>query len=72
MVSISKQSSPQSYRTVSEKSVTDNWGDDEFLWRLHLRCWEKLVHIYHHYTKWLNGVTHDIQAHHVLYPVLHH
>jgi hypothetical protein len=53
-------------------ALADNWGDDEFLWRLHLECWEKLVRIRHHYTEWLNGVTHDIQAHHILYPVLRH
>jgi hypothetical protein len=53
-------------------ALADNWGDDEFLWRLHLECWEKLVCIHHHYTEWLNGVTHNIQAHHVLYPVLQH
>jgi hypothetical protein len=51
-------------------ALADNWGDDKFLWRLHLKCWEMLVRIRHHYTEWLNGVMHDIQAHHVLYPVL--
>jgi hypothetical protein len=53
-------------------TLADNWGDDKFLWRLHLKHWEKLVQIRHHYTEWLNRVTHNIQAHHVLYPVLHH
>jgi hypothetical protein len=53
-------------------ALADNWGDDEFLWRLHLKRWEKLVQIHHHYTEWLNRVTHDIQAHHALYPILHH
>jgi hypothetical protein len=52
-------------------TLADNWGDDKFLWRLHLKHWEKLVRIHHHYTKWLNGVTHDIQAYHILYPILH-
>jgi hypothetical protein len=51
-------------------ALADNWGDDEFLWRLYLERWEKLVHIHHHYTEWLNGVMHDIQAHHVLNPIL--
>jgi hypothetical protein len=51
-------------------ALADNWGDDEFLWRLHLERWEKLVRICHHYTEWLNGVTHDIQAHDILYPIL--
>jgi hypothetical protein len=23
--------------------LADNWGDSEFLWRLHLECWEKLI-----------------------------
>jgi hypothetical protein len=53
-------------------TLADNWGDNEFLWRLHLERWEKLIRICHHYTEWLNRVTHDIQAHHVLYPILHH
>jgi hypothetical protein len=53
-------------------ALADNWGDDEWLWRLHLECWEKLVQIQHHYTEWLQGVQHNIQAHHILYPVLHH
>jgi hypothetical protein len=53
-------------------ALADNWGDSEFLWRLHLECWEKLVRIRHHYTEWLHGVQHDIQAHHILYPVLRH
>jgi hypothetical protein len=53
-------------------ALADNWGDNEWLWRLHLECWEKLVQIRHHYTEWLQGVTHDIQAHHTLYPVLCH
>jgi hypothetical protein len=26
-------------------TLADNWGDDEFLWRLHLEHWEKLVRI---------------------------
>jgi hypothetical protein len=30
-------------------ALTNNWGNDEFLWRLHLERWEKLVHIRHHY-----------------------
>jgi hypothetical protein len=51
-------------------ALADNWGDSEFLWRLHLKRWEELVQIHHHYTVWLNGVTHDIQAHHALYPFL--
>jgi hypothetical protein len=25
--------------------LANNWGDNEFLWRLHLDHWEKLVHI---------------------------
>jgi hypothetical protein len=53
-------------------ALADNWGDNEWLWRLHLERWEKLVHIRHHYTKWLHGVQHDIQAHHILYPILRH
>jgi hypothetical protein len=53
-------------------TLADNWGDNEFLWRLYLEHWEKLVHIHHHYTEWLNGVTHNIQAYHVLYPVIRH
>jgi hypothetical protein len=53
-------------------ALADNWGDSEFLWRLHLKCWEKLVRIRHHYTKWIHRITHDIQAHHILYPVLRH
>jgi hypothetical protein len=24
-------------------ALADNWGDSEFLWRLHLEWWEKLV-----------------------------
>jgi hypothetical protein len=24
-------------------ALADNWGNSEFLWRLHLECWEKLV-----------------------------
>jgi hypothetical protein len=52
-------------------ALADNWGDSEFLWRLHLERWEKLVRIRHHYTEWLHRVQHDIQAHHILYPVLH-
>jgi hypothetical protein len=52
--------------------LANNWGDDKFLWRLHLECWEELVRICHHYTEWLNRVMHDIQAHHVLYPILRH
>jgi hypothetical protein len=51
-------------------AFADNWGDDEYLWRLHLKCWEELVCICHHYTEWLNGVMHNIQAHHTLYPIL--
>jgi hypothetical protein len=51
-------------------ALADNWGDSEFLWQLHLERWEKLVRIRHHYTEWLHGVQHDIQAHHILYPVL--
>jgi hypothetical protein len=51
-------------------ALADNWGDDEFLWRLHLDCWEELVHIRHYYTEWLNRVTVDIQAYHTLYPVI--
>jgi hypothetical protein len=53
-------------------ALADNWGDSEFLWRLHLKCWEKLIQIWHHYTEWLHGVQHDIQAHHILYPILCH
>jgi hypothetical protein len=53
-------------------TLADNWGDNEWLWRLHLEWWEKLVQIRHHYTEWLLRVTHDIQAHHTLYPVLRH
>jgi hypothetical protein len=53
-------------------ALADNWGDSEFLWRLHLERWEKLVQIRHHYTEWLHRVLHDIQAHHVLYPILRH
>jgi hypothetical protein len=53
-------------------ALADNWGDSEFLWRLHLEHWEKLVQIRHHYTVWLNRVTHNIQAHHALYPILRH
>jgi hypothetical protein len=53
-------------------TLANNWGDNDWLWRLHLERWEKLVQIRHHYTEWLLGVTHDIQAHHTLYPVLHH
>jgi hypothetical protein len=53
-------------------ALANNWGDSEFLWRLHLERWEKLVRIRHHYTEWLHGVQHDIQAHHILYPILHH
>jgi hypothetical protein len=53
-------------------TLADNWGDSEWLWRLHLERWEKLVRIQHHYTEWLQGVQHDIQAHHILYPVLCH
>jgi hypothetical protein len=26
-------------------ALADNWGDSEFLWRLHLERWEKLVQI---------------------------
>jgi hypothetical protein len=52
--------------------LADNWGDNEFLWRLYLERWEKLVRIRHHYTEWLHGVQHDIQAHHILYPILRH
>jgi hypothetical protein len=52
-------------------TLANNWGDDEHLWRLHLKCWEELVCIHHHYTEWLEGVTRDIQAHHKLYPILH-
>jgi hypothetical protein len=26
-------------------ALVDNWGDSEFLWRLHLERWEKLVQI---------------------------
>jgi hypothetical protein len=52
-------------------ALADNWGDNEFLWRLHLKHCEKLVCIHHHYTEWLNRVMHDIQAHHILYPILH-
>jgi hypothetical protein len=51
-------------------ALADNWGDSKFLWRLHLERWEKLVQIRHHYTEWLHRVQHDIQAHHILYPVL--
>jgi hypothetical protein len=53
-------------------ALADNWGDSKFLWRLHLECWEKLIQIQHHYTVWLNRVTHNIQAHHALYPILRH
>jgi hypothetical protein len=53
-------------------ALADNWGDSEFLWRLHLECWEKLVQIRHHYTKWIQGITHNIEAHHILYPILRH
>jgi hypothetical protein len=52
--------------------LANNWGDSEFLWTLHLERWEKLIQIQHHYTEWLHGVQHDIQAHHILYPILHH
>jgi hypothetical protein len=31
--------------------LANNWGNDEHLWRLHLDCWEELVHIRHHYTE---------------------
>jgi hypothetical protein len=51
-------------------TLADNWGNSEFLWRLHLERWEKLVQIRHHYTEWLHGVQHNIQAYHILYPVL--
>jgi hypothetical protein len=51
-------------------ALADNWGNSDFLWRLHLERWEKLVRIRHHYTEWLHGVQHDIQAHHILYPIL--
>jgi hypothetical protein len=53
-------------------ALADNWGDSKFLWRLRLERWEKLVQIRHHYTEWLHGVQHNIQAHHILYPILHH
>jgi hypothetical protein len=53
-------------------ALADNWGDNEFLWRLHLKRWEKLVQIHHHYTKCIHRITHDIQAHHTLYPILCH
>jgi hypothetical protein len=26
-------------------ALADNWGDNKWLWRLHLKCWEKLVQI---------------------------
>jgi hypothetical protein len=26
-------------------TLADNWGDNEWLWRLHLEHWEKLVRI---------------------------
>jgi hypothetical protein len=52
-------------------TLANNWGNNEHLWRLHLEHWEELVHICHHYTEWLNGVTRDIQAHYNLYPILH-
>jgi hypothetical protein len=53
-------------------ALAENWGDSEFLWRLHLERWEKLIQICHHYTEWIHGITHDIQAHHILYPILRH
>jgi hypothetical protein len=26
-------------------ALANNWGDSEFLWRLHLKRWEKLIQI---------------------------
>jgi hypothetical protein len=52
-------------------ALANNWGGNKHLWRLHLKHWQELVCICHHYTEWLKGVTRDIQAHHELYPILH-
>jgi hypothetical protein len=32
-------------------ALADSWGDNKFLWRLHLEHWEKLVQICHHYIR---------------------